>query len=59
MAQAVAKAIKGEDILGKDGTSTDFQSAVARALDDLSATSENLQVSVQEVQSLFLPFFVM
>lgn len=44
MAQTVASVIKDDDTLDKDTVSTDFQSAIARALNDLSATSENLQV---------------
>lgn len=45
MAQAdVNDAINDKDIFDKDSVSTDFQSAIAQALNDLSATSENLQV---------------
>ncbi|XP_043529840.1 peroxisomal biogenesis factor 19 isoform X2 [Frieseomelitta varia] len=36
-------AINDGDIFDKDSVSTDFQSAIAQALNDLSATSENLQ----------------
>ncbi|XP_003700445.1 peroxisomal biogenesis factor 19 [Megachile rotundata] len=43
MAQTVASVIKDDETLDKDNASTDFQSAIARALNDLSATSESLQ----------------
>ncbi|KAK9293687.1 hypothetical protein QLX08_011433 [Tetragonisca angustula] len=43
MAQGDVNAINDGDIFDKDSVSTDFQSAIARALNDLSATSENLQ----------------
>lgn len=46
MAQTVASAINDEDSFDKDTVSTDFKSAIARALNDLSATSENLQVII-------------
>ncbi|XP_017764414.1 PREDICTED: peroxisomal biogenesis factor 19 [Eufriesea mexicana] len=67
MAQAVASVINDESTLDKDGVSTDFQSAIARALNDLSATSENLQseadlsemfgqVSLEDGPGAILPF---
>ncbi|XP_076662952.1 peroxisomal biogenesis factor 19 isoform X2 [Andrena cerasifolii] len=43
LAQTIASAITDEDKNDKDSASTDFQSAIAQALNDLSATSENLQ----------------
>lgn len=46
MAQTVASVINDEDSFDKDTVSTDFKSAIARALNDLSATSENLQVII-------------
>ncbi|XP_017883687.1 peroxisomal biogenesis factor 19 [Ceratina calcarata] len=46
MAQTVASAIKNDDTFDRDGTNTDFQSVIAQALNDLSATSENLQSEV-------------
>lgn len=46
MAQTVANVINDEDNFDKDTVSTDFKSAIARALNDLSATSENLQVII-------------
>lgn len=56
MAQAVASVINDESTLDKDSVSTDFQSAIARALNDLSATSENLQVVVSEIMRVLLLF---
>ncbi|XP_076754511.1 peroxisomal biogenesis factor 19 [Xylocopa sonorina] len=41
--QSVTSVMKDEDNLDKNSTTTDFQSAIAQALNDLSATSENLQ----------------
>lgn len=46
MAQTVASVIKNDDTFNKDGTNPDFQSVIAQALNDLSATSENLQSEV-------------
>lgn len=43
LAQTIASAITDEDKNDKDSASTDFQSAIAQALNDLSTTSENLQ----------------
>ena len=43
LAQTIASAITDDDKNDKDSASTDFQSAIAQALNDLSATSENLQ----------------
>lgn len=43
MAQTVASVIKDDEAFDKDSASIDFQSAIARALNDLSATSESLQ----------------
>ncbi|XP_029051033.1 peroxisomal biogenesis factor 19 isoform X1 [Osmia bicornis bicornis] len=67
MAQTVASVIKDDDTLDKDSVSTDFQSAIARALNDLSATSENLQsdahlselfgqASIEDGPAAILPF---
>ena len=56
MAQGDVNAINDGDIFDKDSVSTDFQSAIARALNDLSATSENLQVVVSEIMWIFLLF---
>ncbi|XP_006624825.1 peroxisomal biogenesis factor 19 isoform X1 [Apis dorsata] len=52
MAQTVASVINDEDSFDKDTVSTDFKSAIARALNDLSATSENLQ-SEADLSDLF------
>ncbi|CAL7952558.1 unnamed protein product [Xylocopa violacea] len=41
--QSVTSVMKDEDNLDRNSTTTDFQSAIAQALNDLSATSENLQ----------------
>lgn len=46
MAQTVASVIKNEDNLVRDGSNSDFQSVIAQALSDLSATSENLQSDI-------------
>ncbi|XP_076618677.1 peroxisomal biogenesis factor 19 [Colletes latitarsis] len=43
VAQTIASAMTDEKNIDKDSVSTDFQSAITRALNDLSATSENLQ----------------
>ncbi|XP_043249804.1 peroxisomal biogenesis factor 19 [Colletes gigas] len=43
VAQTIASAMTDEKNADKDSVSTDFQSAITRALNDLSATSENLQ----------------
>ena len=43
MAQTVASAIGSTSGTNKDGD-IDFQAAIAQALQDLSVTSENLQV---------------
>ncbi|XP_003691212.2 LOW QUALITY PROTEIN: peroxisomal biogenesis factor 19 [Apis florea] len=67
MAQTVANVINDEDNFDKDTVSTDFKSAIARALNDLSATSENLQseadlsdifgqVSLEDDPGAILPF---
>lgn len=54
MAQTVANVINDEDNFDKDTVSTDFKSAIARALNDLSATSENLQVIIFRNNDFFL-----
>ncbi|KZC08672.1 PREDICTED: peroxisomal biogenesis factor 19 [Dufourea novaeangliae] len=43
VAQTFASVLSDEDNTDKDSASTDFETAIARALNDLSATSENLQ----------------
>ncbi|XP_031827212.1 peroxisomal biogenesis factor 19 [Nomia melanderi] len=43
MAQTIASVISDEGNTDKDSTGTDFETAIARALNDLSATSESLQ----------------
>lgn len=55
LAQTIASAMTDEDKNEKDSASTDFQSAIAQALNDLSATSENLQVVGFE--KLYASFF--
>lgn len=44
MAQTVASAMSSGSTGETEGDGTDFQSAIAQALKDISATSENLQV---------------
>lgn len=56
MAQTVASAINNEETFDKDSVSRDFQTAIAQALNDLSTTSENLQVIVSEITRVFLLF---
>ncbi|XP_015586422.1 peroxisomal biogenesis factor 19 [Cephus cinctus] len=43
MAQTVASAVTGGEGIDTENSNADFQSAIAQALKDLSATSENLQ----------------
>lgn len=45
MAQTVAGAITTDNSSAAEGVLPDFQSAISQALKDLSATSENLQVT--------------
>ncbi|XP_006557347.1 peroxisomal biogenesis factor 19 isoform X1 [Apis mellifera] len=67
MAQTVASVINDEDSFDKNTVNTDFKSAIAQALNDLSATSENLQseavlsdmigqVSLEDGPGAILPF---
>ncbi|PBC25907.1 peroxisomal biogenesis factor 19 [Apis cerana] len=67
MAQTVASVINDEDSFDRNTVSTDFKSAIARALNDLSTTSENLQseadlsdifgqVSLEDGPGAILPF---
>ncbi|XP_053971488.1 peroxisomal biogenesis factor 19 [Hylaeus volcanicus] len=67
VAQSLASAIADDNNSDKDSMSTDFQSTIARALNDLSATSENLQseadlsemfrqVSLEDGPGTILPF---
>lgn len=53
MAQTIASVITDEDNNDKGNASADFQSAIAKAINDLSATSENLQVVVRTKNSDF------
>lgn len=50
MAQSVANAI-GTNPSGSESDSPDFQAAIAQALKDLSATSENLQVNLLAIRN--------
>ncbi|XP_054002311.1 peroxisomal biogenesis factor 19 [Hylaeus anthracinus] len=67
VAQSLASAIADDNNSDKDSMSTDFQSTIARALNDLSATSENLQseadlsemlrqISLEDGPGITLPF---
>lgn len=53
MAQTVASVINDEDSFDRNTVSTDFKSAIARALNDLSTTSENLQVIILKNNMIF------
>lgn len=53
MAQTVASVINDEDSFDKNTVNTDFKSAIAQALNDLSATSENLQVIIFRNNMIF------
>lgn len=53
MAQTVASVINDEDSFDKNIVNTDFKSAIAQALNDLSATSENLQVIIFRNNMIF------
>ncbi|XP_076278296.1 peroxisomal biogenesis factor 19 isoform X2 [Lasioglossum baleicum] len=46
MAQTLASVVSEDGKTSKDGASTDFESVIAQALNDLSATSETLQSDV-------------
>lgn len=46
MAQTVATAISSGSETVNSGEGAEFQAAIAQALKDISATSENLQVSI-------------
>ncbi|XP_078050963.1 peroxisomal biogenesis factor 19 [Augochlora pura] len=43
MAETLSSVVSDESNINKDGASTDFESVIAQALNDLSATSETLQ----------------
>lgn len=53
MTQTITSVITDENNIDKDNVNTDFQSAIAQALNDLSATSESLQVRARKLTLIF------